>query len=381
MIEPCASLGRPRRFSVGVYFAFETLNQLARECGSLFVRESKSFYHELLGVHTGHYGPFTEGGTWSLTLATATTHATTNASARTVSAEAVQTTIATGTTGGNPRSHRATATTRRAISAEALAIQGNSNGDNHGNDPRDDARWPDRERGHVPRDVFTRDLDLPRGREREIVRVRDREYALRGSESRTLATVGAFRVVSSRDLRDHHDRPADPRSSDLRHLREQRLVETTRVPGSRDLAVSLTKEGRSLLESYRDRDRDGSQTFYAGVKRERELEHDVHVYRAFEREAERLEERGARIDRVILDYELKRDYQKWLHEHDRDRDNYDGHPDRDPHEIEEWAREHDLPYFDERVHFPDARIAPDLIGAMQTRSSCRLCQWRARRTA
>jgi hypothetical protein len=53
-------------------------------------------------------------------------------------------------------------------------------------------------------------------------------------------------------------------------------------------------------------------------------------------------------------YELKRDYQKWLHERDRDRDDYDGHPDRDPHEIEEWAREHDLPYFDEQVHFPDA---------------------------
>jgi hypothetical protein len=212
-----------------------------------------------------------------------------------------------------------------------------------------------RDRDGDPRDVFSRDLDLPREREREIVHDRDREYTLRGSEARTLATVGAFRVVSSRDLRDHHNRPADPRSGDLRHLREQRLVKTTRIPGSRDHAVSLTKEGRSL-ESHRDRDRDGSQTFYAGVKRERELEHDVQVYRAFEREAERLEERGVRIDRVILDYELKRDYQKWLHEHDRDRDDYDGHPDRDPHEIEEWARERDLPYFDEQVHFPDARI-------------------------
>jgi hypothetical protein len=69
---------------------------------------------------------------------------------------------------------------------------------------------------------------------------------------------------------------------------EQGLVETTRVPGSRDYAVSLTKDGRSLLESHRDRDREGSQTFYAGVKRERELENDVQVYRAFEREAERL---------------------------------------------------------------------------------------------
>jgi DNA-binding MarR family transcriptional regulator len=229
-----------------------------------------------------------------------------------------------------------------------------SKSDAHRQDPREDPRWPERDRD--PRETFTRDLNLPRGREREIVRDRDREYTLRGSESRTLATVGAFRVVSSRDLRDHDDRPADLRSGDLRHLREQGLVETTRVPGSRDYVVSLTKDGRSLLESHRDRDRDGSQTFYAGVKRERELEHDVQVYRAFEREAERLEERGARIDRVVLDYELKRDYQKWLHERDHDRDDYDGHPDREAHEIEEWARGHDLPCFDEQVHFPDARI-------------------------
>jgi hypothetical protein len=219
--------------------------------------------------------------------------------------------------------------------------------------------------------VFTRDVNLPRGWEREIVRYRDREYTLRGSESRTLATVGAFRVVSSRDLRDHHDRPADPRSGDLRHLREQRLIETVRVPGYRDHAVVLTKEGRGLLESHRDppsrealrrdfagarRDHGHHQTFYAGLKRERELEHDSQVCRAYLREAERLQERGARIDRVVLDYELKRDYQKWLHERDRDRDDYDGHPDRDAEEIQAWALEHDLPYFDDEVHFPDLRI-------------------------
>src|SRR2546430_10569820 len=40
----------------------------------------------------------------------------------------------------------------------------------------------------------------------------------------------------------------------------------------------------------------------------------------------------------------------------RSHDDYDGHPDRDPREIEEWALEHDLPYFDDQVHFPDLRI-------------------------
>ena len=78
-----------------------------------------------------------------------------------------------------------------------------------------------------------------------------------------------------------------------------------------------------------------------------------------EREAQRLQDRGARIERVVLDYELKRDYQKWLHEHDRERPDYDGHPDRDAEEIREWANEHHLPYFDGQVHFPDVRIEYD----------------------
>lgn len=230
-----------------------------------------------------------------------------------------------------------------------------------GRDHRDDARWPERDReararALDPREAFTRHLNLPRGQERELVRDRDREYTLRGSESRTLATVGAFRVVSSRDLRDHHDRPADPRSGDLRHLREQGLVETVRVAGLRDHAVVLTKDGRSLLESHRGRDQEHGQAFYAGLKRERELGHDLQVHRAYEREAERLQERGARVERVVLDYELKRDYQTWLHARDRDRPDYDGRPDRTEEEVREWALEHDLPYFDGEMHFPDVRI-------------------------
>ncbi|PYR89378.1 MAG: hypothetical protein DMF84_24450 [Acidobacteria bacterium] len=228
-------------------------------------------------------------------------------------------------------------------------------------DRHDDARWAERDRDGRDRDrdanqPFSRHLSLPRGLERELVRDRDREYTLRASETCTLATVGAFRVVSSRDLRDHHDGPADPRSGDLRHLREQGLIETVRVPGYRDHAVVQTKAGRDLLESHRDRDYEHQQTFHTGLSRERELEHDLQVYRAYEQAGARLLDRGAHVERVVLDHELKSEYQRWLHAHDRDHDDYDGHPDRTPDEIREWAHEHDLPYFDDEVHFPDVRI-------------------------
>lgn len=231
----------------------------------------------------------------------------------------------------------------------------------HGRSARADARWPegdrdDRAREQEPRDAFTRHLRLPRGPDREIVRDRDREYRLRGSESRTLATVGAFRVVSCADVRDQHGRTADPRSGDLRHLRAEGLIETARVPGSRDLAIVLTRSGRDLLESVRNREHGPQQRFYAGLKRERELGHDIQLYRAFEQEAEGLHEHGARLERVVLDYELKSEYQRWLHARDGERDDYDGHPDRTAEEVAAWAREHDLPYFDDEVHFPDVRI-------------------------
>lgn len=243
----------------------------------------------------------------------------------------------------------------RGPANERQGSDGNGPGRDH--DPRSAERDRDgRERDHETRDAFSRHVHLPRGRDRELVHDRDREYTLRGSESRTLATVGAFRVVSSRDLRDHDGSPADPRSGDLRHLREQGLIETTRVPGYRDHAVSLTKDGRSLLESHRDLDSDHHQTFHAGLGRERELEHDLQVYRAYEQAEARLLERSAHIERVLLDHELKSEYQRWLHERDKDRDDYDGHPDRTPDEIREWAYEHDLPYFDDEVHFPDVRV-------------------------
>jgi len=204
--------------------------------------------------------------------------------------------------------------------------------------------------------VFARHVDLPRGPARERVRGGDRSYTLRGSESRTLATIGAFRVVSSGDLRDHDGSRANIRSGDLRHLREQGLIETARVPGYRDHAVALTKAGHGLLERHRDSRPERHQTFHAGLVRPREREHDLQVYRAYQQAQERLRERGARVERVVLDHELKSEYQRWLHAHDNDHDDYDGHPDRTAEEVQEWAAEHDLPYFDDELHFPDLRI-------------------------
>ena len=227
-------------------------------------------------------------------------------------------------------------------------VDDRSRGSRGGSGERDHAADRD------PRDVFTKDLDLPRGRERRPVRERDRVYEIDGTESRMLATVGAFRVVSESDLHDDRD---DTRKAQ-RHLEREGLLRTSPI-SSDDRAVVLSDRGRDLLEANRreqERSWEPRQTYYAGLRKPRELTHETKVYRAYQRAEERLREQGGRVRRVVLDYELKRDYQRFLHERNRGKKDCDGRPDREPKEIARWAREHDLPYDDGHVRFPDARI-------------------------
>jgi len=113
--------------------------------------------------------------------------------------------------------------------------------------------------------------------------------------------------------------------------------------------------------------REVRQEFYAGLRKPRELTHDSQVYRAYLRAAERLREEGATIRRVVLDNELKREYQQCLQERNRGRSDSDGRPDRTPEEIHRWAIEHNLPEQDGHVQFPDARIEyEDRDGRLRT---------------
>lgn len=120
-------------------------------------------------------------------------------------------------------------------------------------DPRDDARDRDgrddgrarvydaRDRDDDLREGLMRHLDLPRGEERELVALRDHVYELDGEDSRTLAAVGAFRVVPEHDLDIDHDT--------LNHLRDEGLIETVDL-GDEERGLTLTREGRDLLDSH-----------------------------------------------------------------------------------------------------------------------------------
>jgi DNA-binding PadR family transcriptional regulator len=195
-------------------------------------------------------------------------------------------------------------------------------------------------------------LALPRDEARELIEFRGREYHLTGSETRALATAGAFRVISPDDLGD------EAGGRDIWHGSWQRLADQglitretiTDRDGARHL-VALTREGKALLDAHATPRSDGRrQEYYAGIVKPRELTHDAQLYQAFRAEADRIERDGGRLSRVVLDYELKRDYQTFLNRRDRP-EGADVKTDRLV-----FAEAHDLPVIDGHLELPDLRI-------------------------
>lgn len=218
-------------------------------------------------------------------------------------------------------------------------------------DVREDTRRGVRDKSRVSDDPFTKHLGLPDGRSREQIG----EYRLRRSESRTLATVGAFRVVPRQELERHDGASA----RDIERLRELGLLETTpyMVGKRRMTIVTLTREGHALLEEHRrDCHISERQSFYAGVARPRELAHDSRLFAAYLESRDRLVGDGSRVRRVVLEQQLKSEYQRFLQEPNRGQRHSVGVPRRDRERIAIWAAEHNLPVIRGSVRFPDLRV-------------------------
>jgi hypothetical protein len=186
---------------------------------------------------------------------------------------------------------------------------------------------------------------------------------LRPEEKHLLREAGRFRVVRTADLRETlYNGKSRPLENDLKYLRDKGLIETQHVNLRRDgrrrtiervEVVTLTKDGRSLLVKQGDLPKD--QKVYAGLVKPREVEHDSQIYRAYKKEAERIEgNRGSNL-RVRLDFEIKSDVQKAIYA-ERKAD-----PKRDIAEIKHQVAERfELPFVDGKIQIPDARIDYDL---------------------
>jgi hypothetical protein len=189
------------------------------------------------------------------------------------------------------------------------------------------------------------------------------DVSLRGEERKVLAEVGRFRVITTRDLaktiyNNRHSRM----ERDLAFLREKGLVQVDAVNARRDgrggrveriEVVTLTRAGRDAARQTSGLPQE--QKLYAGLVKQREVEHDAQIYRAYRKEAESIEQKGGTNLRVQLDFELKSQVQKAIHA-ERKAD-----PERDIAEIKQQvAHRFELPYVNEAIQIPDARIEYEL---------------------
>ncbi len=187
--------------------------------------------------------------------------------------------------------------------------------------------------------------------------------ALRAEEQQVLSEVGRFRVIATRDLATtiYADRPGRM-ERDLAYLRQHGLINVNSVNARRDgrggrvqhiEVVTLTKSGRDLAQHIAGLPAD--QKLYAGLVKPREVEHDSQIYRAYRKEAGKIEQTGGTNLRVRLDFELKAQVQKAIYAARK------ADPEREMNDIkQEVAAQLDLPFVNNGIQIPDARIDYDL---------------------
>jgi hypothetical protein len=180
---------------------------------------------------------------------------------------------------------------------------------------------------------------------RGLVYDRDRGYRLRDSEIRTLIDLGKFRVIAAQDLADHaYGRQRDQMQNDLRNLLRQGLVQKGTFEGPENAPrelLTLSKRGLRLVRANHMVPRE--QAVYSGFVKPREANHDADLYKLYNKELTRIQEKGGRNPRVILDLELKRKIN-----HDIAKIGREARP--------EIAKSHGLRVVRGKIPVPDVRI-------------------------
>ncbi len=235
--------------------------------------------------------------------------------------------------------------------------------------PSHAAPLPNRERRAPEQTGRKREREHRPRRTREGVAVDIRGIRLRPEERQLLAETGRFRVLNLKDIARtiyHGDERA--LRTDLEYLRERGLVSVDSVaprndghwlPQKRIEIITLTRDGEQMAHETAGLASD--QKLYHGLVKPREAEHDSQIYRAYLKEAERIENSGGGNLRVELDFELKSKVQKAIHAA-RKID-----PERAMDEIKrEVAQQFELPYVRDKIEIPDARIHYDVDQGTRT---------------
>ena len=142
----------------------------------------------------------------------------------------------------------------------------------------------------------------------DVLYERDRGYQVSASEIRSMVELGKFRVIAEFDLGKYlYAGEREALAKDVQNLVRQGLARRGRFQGPegspREL-LTLTKRGQRLLRANHLVSQ--GQVIYSGFVKPREANHDADLYTLYQKEAGRIEQKGGRIRRVVLDFEIKR---------------------------------------------------------------------------
>jgi hypothetical protein len=164
-----------------------------------------------------------------------------------------------------------------------------------------------------------------------------------------MTEIGKFRTINLEDLAKYRYLGMDSRMRrEIDNLASQGLVQTKSVWTGKDhetlKVVTLTKAGKKYL------DRAGVEgVLYVGIVKPNEIAHDSAIYRMYQKELERIAKDGGTIQKVTLDYELKKQvYSKLAKEKP-------GAPEYKQRQ-QEIAAEHGLKVVRGHIQLPDLRI-------------------------
>ena len=142
--------------------------------------------------------------------------------------------------------------------------------------------------------------------------VQERGIDLRESEVATLTDIGTFRALAVEDLtRYRYAGDPDLVRRDLQSLADRGLIQSRTLYPERAVYVTLTRAGHRAIAS-RQREERPHQRLYHGFVKPRETQHDATLYRLYQQELERIQKIGGRVDRVVLDFELKQSINRRL---------------------------------------------------------------------
>jgi DNA-binding MarR family transcriptional regulator len=206
---------------------------------------------------------------------------------------------------------------------------------------------PTHTRGARSQRSASSDFRNPRSRDE----VPERSYEVNESQAKAMADIGTFRTIALRDLtRVRYAGNEKQALEEVNNLLRQKLLRRSVSQPDRAVYLTLTPEGHQFLLARNGQGADNDQVFYHGFVKTRETEHDAAIYQLFQKEAGNLISSGAKVTRVILDFELKKSINRKLA-------GISSLPQKEQAERKaDLAFEHGLTVVNDRIQIPDLRL-------------------------